>query len=110
MNQDKLRGLIGLSRRAGQLSLGTDTVLKQIRSGYCGAVLIDSAAAPNTRKRLEEAAEHADVPVFSATEGLIDQATGESGRMTACVRRGSLAAQIILLFETADQADKATDF
>ena len=38
MNQSKLSGLIGLSRRAGQLSLGTDTVLRQLKSGNCGVV------------------------------------------------------------------------
>ena len=104
MNQDKLRGLIGLSRRAGQLSLGTDTVLKQLKSGHCGAVLIDETAALNTRKRLEEAAQFADVPVFSVAEGLIDQATGQSGRITASVRQGSLASQIILLVQIAEEA------
>ena len=109
MNQEKLKGLIGLARRAGQLSLGTDTVLKQLKSGRCAAVLLDEAAAPNTRKRLTEAAQSAQVPLFMIPEGLMDLATGQSGRMTAAVSRGGLADQIILLFTTAGQADNATD-
>lgn len=104
MNLAKLSGLIGLSRRAGQLSLGTDTVLKELKGGRCAAVLLDEAAAPNTVKRLTEAAQHAEVPLYTVPEGLLDQATGQSGRITAAVRQGGLAEQIILLFKTAEQA------
>lgn len=109
MNQDKLRGLIGLCRRAGQLSLGTDTVLRQLKSGNCAAVLMDAAAAPNTEKRLREAAGSEGVPLYPVPEGLLDQAAGQSGRIAAAVRQGSLANQIILLFTTAEKADEATD-
>ncbi len=110
MNQEKLKGLIGLCRRAGQLSLGTDTVLKQLKSGRCAAVLLDETAAPNTRKRLAEAAGFMQVPLFTVPEGLIDLATGQSGRITAAVAQGGLADQMRLLFTTAGQADNATDF
>ncbi len=104
MNQSKLSGLIGLSRRAGQLSLGTDTVLRQLKSGNCGAVLMDEAAAPNTAKRLGDAARLAGVPLLTIPEGLLDQAAGQSGRIAAAVRQGSLATQMILMFKTAEQA------
>jgi ribosomal protein L7Ae-like RNA K-turn-binding protein len=104
LNQDKLKGFIGLSRRAGQLSLGTDTVLKQLKSGAAGVVLLDSAAAQNTAKRLAEAAQYAGIPVFVLPEGLLDLAAGQSGRIAAAVRRGSLADQIILLCNTAEKA------
>ena len=110
MNQEKLKGLIGLTRRAGQLSLGMDTVLKRLKSGQCAAVLMDDAAAPNTRKRLAEAASVAQVPLFTVPEELLDMATGQSGRIAAAVSRGGLADQMILLFTTAGQADYATDF
>ena len=110
MNQEKLKGLIGLARRAGQLSLGTDTVLKQLKGGRCAVVLLDEAAAPNTRKHLAEAADFMQVPLFTVPEGLMDLATGQSGRIAAAVSRGGLADQIILLFTTAGQADYATDF
>ena len=104
MNQDKLNGLIGLCRRAGQLSLGTDTVLRSLKSDRCAAVLMDEAAAPNTAKRLDEAARAADVPLLKLPEGLLDRAAGQSGRIAAAVRQGSLATQILTLFETAGQA------
>ncbi len=104
MNRDRLRGLIGLCRRAGQLTLGADMAVKQLQSQACGAALIDESAAPNTLKRVTKAAERAQVPLLTLPEGLLDQATGQSGRIAAAVRRGSLADQIILLFNTADQA------
>ena len=110
MNHEKLKGLIGLARRAGQLSLGTDTVLKQLKSGRCAAVLLDDAAAPNTRKRLAEAAAFARVPLYTIPEGLLDMAVGQSGRIAAAVGKGGLADQMMLLFTTAGQADYATDF
>ena len=71
MNQDKLNGLIGLCRRAGQLSLGTDTVLRTLKSGRCAAVLMDEAAAPNTVKRLDEAARAANVPLLRELERVV---------------------------------------
>ena len=103
-NEDRLRGLIGLSRRAGLLSLGTDTVLRQIKSGACGIVLLDTAAAPNTQKRLRDAAQQTDTPVCTVPESLLDAATGQSGKMTAAVRKGTLADQLILWFKTAEEA------
>ena len=106
MNRDQLKGMIGLSRRAGQLSLGTDTVLRALKSGRCGVVLMDETAAPNTEKRLTDAANAAGTPLYRLPEGLLDLATGQSGRIAAAVRAGSLADRIILLFNTAGQAEK----
>ena len=104
MNIERLKGLIGLSRRAGQLMLGTDMVLKGLKAASLGAVLVDETAAPNTLKRLRESAEAAEVPLITVPEELIDRATGQSGRITAGIRRGSLAEQIIKLCETAETA------
>ena len=104
MNLDRLRGLIGLSRRAGQLLLGTDTVLRTLKGKECSLVLLDEAAAPNTKKRLREAAARSGVPVFRLPEGLLDEAAGQSGKIMAAVRAGSLADQIGSLFETAEKA------
>ena len=104
MNQDKLKGLIGLCRRAGQLSLGTDTVLRQLKSGRCAVVLLDEGAALNTKKRVLEAAEAAKTPLRTVPEGMIDLAAGQSGRMVAAVREGSLATQILNMFDRAQEA------
>ena len=104
MDEARIKGLIGLSRRAGQLSLGTDTVLKQLKARACGVVLVDETAAENTLKRVGQAAEAADVPVYSLPEALLDAATGQSGRIVACVRRGSLADQLNLSFKSAEKA------
>ena len=104
MDKTRLKGLIGLSRRAGQLSLGTDTVLKQLKSRACGVVLVDAAAAPNTLKRVRLAAEAAGTPVRELPESLLDAATGQSGRMVACVRRGTLSDQLDQCFKKAEEA------
>ena len=109
MNPEKLMGLIGLSRRAGQLSLGADTVLKRLKSGQCAAVLVDADAAPNTVKRMADAAKAARVPVLTTPAGLLERAVAQSGRMTAAIAQGGLAKQILLLYQTAQRAEEATD-
>ena len=44
------------------------------------------------------------MPLLKLPEGLLDRAAGQSGRIAAAVRQGSLATQILSLFETAGQA------
>ncbi|MCL2521363.1 MAG: ribosomal L7Ae/L30e/S12e/Gadd45 family protein [Erysipelotrichales bacterium] len=49
---NKIEGLIGLTRRAGKLVVGTDNVLDYVRKNKVFLVLILNDASENTKKKL----------------------------------------------------------
>ena len=89
-----LSGLLGLACRAGQITLGTDTALQEIRAGKAALALLDEAASEGTRKKLLDACAFRSVPAFTLPEGEISQACGKEGRMAAAVRKGNLAKRM----------------
>lgn len=50
---NKLGGMLGLARKAGKLSYGTDRITESIRSKHPNIVLMASDISENTRKRIE---------------------------------------------------------
>lgn len=52
-SHNKLGGMLGLARKAGKLSFGTDRITDSIRSKYPNIVLMASDISENTRKRIE---------------------------------------------------------
>ena len=94
MNEQKVKGLIGLAVRARQISAGADACRILVRNGECTVLMIDSSAADNTRKKAEDLCCRAGIPVKFLPEGLIENATGKSNRILG-VRKGSFAEQIL---------------
>ena len=101
MNEQKMKGMIGLAMRARQAAAGTDACRILIRSGKCGAVLLDGAAGANTRKKAEELCERSGTPLRILPEGMIEAATGRSN-MTLGLQKGSFAEQILSEFREQD--------
>ncbi len=87
-------GLLGLACRAGQIALGADTALQEIRAGKAALVLLDAGASEGTRKKLLDACAFRSVPVYTLPENEISQACGRDGRMAAAVRKGNLAKRM----------------
>lgn len=52
-SHNKLGGMLGLARKAGKLSYGTDQITDSIRSKHPNIVLMASDISENTRKRIE---------------------------------------------------------
>ncbi len=98
-NEDRLRGLLGLCQRAGKMQSGADQVLNAIRSGKSLLVLIDQAAAQNTVKKVTDACIYYHVPHALMPAGLLGEATGREGRMTAAVLDHGFADKIRELAE-----------
>ena len=84
-------GLLGLACRAGQIALGADIALQEIRAGKAALALLDAGASEGTRKKLLDACAFRSVPVYTLPENEISQACGRDGRMAAAVRKGNLA-------------------
>lgn len=94
MDENKLRGLLGLSVRARQATFGEDGCLKAVRSGECAVLLVDGGASQATREKYAGACAHAGVPMRVMREDLLEEATGRPGRAMA-VKPGGLAQQIL---------------
>ena len=93
-------GLLGLACRAGQIALGADIALQEIRSGKTALLLLDEGASEGTRKKLLDACAFRSVPVYTLPEGEISRACGKDGRMAAAVRKGKLAERMAELLSS----------
>ncbi len=102
MNEQAVRGTIGLAMRAGQAVMGLDLAVRAIRSGKAAAALLDAGASPNAQKRLSDSALFYKVPLFSLPEGLLDAACGKEGRVAAVILKGDLARKLISLMTGAE--------
>ena len=93
-------GLLGLACRAGQIALGADIALQEIRSGKTALLLLDEGASEGTRKKLLDACAFRSVPASTLPEGEISRACGKDGRMAAAVRKGKLAERMAELLSS----------
>ena len=94
VDQNKLRGLMGLCVRARQATFGEDGCLKAVRGGTCAVLLLDSGASKATRDKYSGACANANVPLRMLPEGLLEEATGRPG-MAMAVKPGGLADQLL---------------
>ena len=90
----RARGLMGLCVRARQAAFGEDGCLKQIRSGQCGALLMDAGASAATKEKYRAACQRTATCLIELPEGLLYEATGRPG-VAMAVGKGGLADQLI---------------
>ena len=93
MNEVMIKGLLGLSLRARQASVGTDACRIMIRTGRCGLLLLDGNTGPNTRRQFSEMCEKYGVTVRVLPEGMIGESTGRDA-MVFGIQEGSFAEKI----------------
>ena len=99
MDENKLRGLMGLCVRARQATFGMDGCLKTVRTGQAGVALLDAGASAATKDKFISTCEHHRIPVCVVPEGLLEEATGRPG-VTMTVAQGGLADQLRSLLES----------
>ena len=93
MNEQKLKGILGLSLRAGQAVLGEDVCSRLICSGRCAALFLDGEASGNTRRRYREMCERNSAEFVILPPGFIGAATGRDN-MAIALREGAFAEQL----------------
>ena len=102
---EKMRGLMGLALRAGQMTPGAAMTLDAVKAGRAALVLLDEGASENTRKKIRDACAYRRVPCFLLPEGWIDQSCGKEGRFAAAVAPGGLCEQMRRLMDAQVQTD-----
>lgn len=98
---NKIAGLLGLCSRAGQITLGADLSLREIRAGRAGLALLDEGASEGTRKKIADACAFRQVPLHMMPAGEISRACGRDDRMAAVIRPGKLCQQMMHLLQEA---------
>ena len=81
----KLLSLIGLARKAGKLTIGTETVCDGVRSGSIKLVIASEKSSDNTKKRISNCAEYYGVcaEYVAVSPDMLGKAIGKTA--TACV-------------------------
>ncbi len=92
-------GMLGLASRAGQITLGADLALREIRGGRAGVALLDESASEGTRKKILDACAYRGVPAYILSEEALSHACGKEGRMAASVKPGKLCERIKQLLD-----------
>ena len=97
IERDAFYSMLGIARRAGALTLGTDGVLGTIASGSAALVLLDAAASENTKKRFHDSCAFHGTPLFETAPERLGLAIGKPGRMCAAAARGTLGDKLYAL-------------
>ena len=93
MNENQLKGLLGLCVRARQTTFGMDGCLKVLRSGESRLVLVDAGASSATKEKYLSTCRSHDTRALLLPEGLLEEATGRSG-VAVAIAPGGLADKI----------------
>lgn len=100
-------GLLGLAHRAGQVTLGAEMALEEIKAGKAALALIDAGASEGTKKKLLDACAYRGVSACILPEDEISRACGRDSRMAAAIKKGPFAERMQqLLSESARQEEK----
>ena len=94
MDEQRIRGLMGLCVRAGQAVFGEDGCRKALVQGKCGLLLADGNISLNSRKRYEDLCAYTGTRMAVLPAGLLGDATGRPGTAMV-VKQGSFSEQMI---------------
>lgn len=100
----KITGLLGLCSRCGQITLGADLALRQIKANRAGLVLMDAEASEGTKKKIADACAYRHVPLHLLPEGLLSLSCGKEDRMAGAIAPGPLCDQLRKLLNEAGNA------
>ena len=83
----KLSGVIGIARKAGAISAGSETILETIRKKKAVCVYLSCDASENTRKKLSDKTAFYNIPVkqLPLTMNELARCTGYSHSTAAAV-------------------------
>lgn len=92
----KIYGLIGLARRAGKVSFGTESSKEEIKKGKAKLVLIAEDCSKKTQKNMEELAKMYQVPVrIVGTIEDLSQSIGQENKVIIVIKEENFAKEIL---------------
>ena len=92
MKIEEIRGLLGLARRAGRLTVGSRETRSGLRRGEVRLVLLAEDASPRDRERVIRVAAEDDVPArVVGTRASLGEAIGRDGVAVVGVQDPNMA-------------------
>ena len=92
----KVCGLLGLARRAGKISFGTEACRKDIESNRVKLVIIAEDAAERTKMNFKNICKEKDVPIFEILNiDELSKAIGQSNKAIIGIKDINFSKEII---------------
>ena len=101
MNDQKVKGMIGLAVRARQAAAGSDACRILIQKGKCGVLLADGSVGENTLNKARDLCRSYGRPIVMLTPGTIEKATGKCCMLLG-IQKGSFTDGILKMKERND--------
>lgn len=96
MENNKLYGLLGLARRAGKISFGTESSKDLIERGKAKLIIIASDASDRTKKNFEDLARNYNIQfrIFGDIENL-SKSIGQFDKAVIVIKDENFAKEMI---------------
>ena len=92
----KIYGLVGLARRAGKLSFGTESCQETIQKGKAKLVLIASDSSPRTKKNFEQLCQTYQVPIrMIGTIEELSKSIGQTNKAMVVIKDENFAKELL---------------
>ena len=98
MDENQLRGILGLSMVSKNAVCGEGPCLKCLRSGQCELLLVDADASTNTKAMYKNACDYRSVPLAFLPGGFLRQALGRDC-MAMAMKKSGLTVKVRSLLE-----------
>lgn len=93
---NKVCGLLGLARRAGKLSFGTEACKKEIKSNKVKLIIIAADAAERTKMNLKNICSEKEIPIFEILNiEEMSKAIGQSNKAVVGIKDINFSKEII---------------
>ena len=97
--ENQVVNFLGLCMRAGRVISGQEACVDLIRREEAALVLMDGAASENTQKRIKDACQSHNVPVWTLSENALGQSIGKKGRMVIAMKPDGMADKLLSLLQ-----------
>ena len=95
-NNNKIYGLLGLARRAGKISFGTESSIETIEKKKAKLVIIAEDCSDRTKKNFEELCKKVNVEFrIVGTIELLSQSIGQVNKAVLVVKDENFAKEIL---------------
>lgn len=85
---------LGICKRAGRVTSGSDAVIEEIRNDRAELVLLDEAASENAKKRIRDACCSHQTELYVLPEGKLGHAIGQDDRMAVCLSQDRMTKKL----------------
>lgn len=97
---DKVLNLLGIAKRAGELTTGEEKTIESIRSQAAKVVFLADDASSNTSKKVKDKCSYYNIPLIDKYSNMeLSQATGASNRVVLSITDSGFSKKMLQLSE-----------